>query len=520
MPTIDRQLREAWDALRAEGAQRRDFLRAIRIRHLRGIQDLRVTFPYPVCVLAGPNGSGKSTVLFACACGYQDPDRNPRDLAPGSLFPNFAHGRQGELSDAVETTELEFDYVQDGESYSMSWKRGKSWNRTFMGRRGGRQPTRALYLRTLANLTNPSEVRGLLQLARKPFRTEEVTPELLIFAHRILPRRYSNLSVIRAKARDLLFAEVEGDEAASYSEFHMSSGERAVLRISKDISRLRGALVLIDEVEAGLHPYTQQQAMLELQRIALRQQLQIVVASHSPVVLDSVPPEARIFLDRGPESDVRVMPPYRDIFQKALYGQSRDQLSILCEDAVAEAMVRGVLDVLNAEMGLRHDDFVVGRNTGRDEFPGHIRTLGKFGRLRDFLVVLDGDSRDLEKTIEGAAEEYGQRIRPLFLPDHRSPEFWIWKTLGGQTGRYGDELGLSATDLARRMREIEQLFAGSVRPRDKAKAALGTFAEELDRTAEDLARIAGRREAEAKRGEMARFRVELQEQINAWRQEG
>ena len=119
----------------------------------------------------------------------------------------------------------------------------------------------------------------------------------------------------------------------------MSSGERAVLRISKDISRLPGALVLIDEVEAGLHPYTQQQTMLELQRIALRQKLQIVVASHSPVVLDSVPPEARIFLDRDPTSEVRVMPAYRDIFQKALYGQSRDQLSFLCEDAVAEAIV-------------------------------------------------------------------------------------------------------------------------------------------------------------------------------------
>ena len=111
MPLIDRQLREIWDALRAEGAQRRDSLRVTRIKHLRGIRDLRVPFPYPVCVLAGPNGCGKSTVLFACACAYQDPDRGPRDFAPSSLFPNFAHGRQGELSDTVEGTELEFDYV-------------------------------------------------------------------------------------------------------------------------------------------------------------------------------------------------------------------------------------------------------------------------------------------------------------------------------------------------------------------------------------------------------------------------
>ena len=64
-----------------------DSLRVTRIKHLRGIRDLRVPFPYPVCVLAGPNGCGKSTVLFACACAYQDPDRGPRDFAPSSLFP-------------------------------------------------------------------------------------------------------------------------------------------------------------------------------------------------------------------------------------------------------------------------------------------------------------------------------------------------------------------------------------------------------------------------------------------------
>ena len=35
----------------------------------------------------------------------------------------------------------------------------------------------------------------------------------------------------------------------------MSSGERTILRISKDISQLENALVLIDEVETGLHPH-------------------------------------------------------------------------------------------------------------------------------------------------------------------------------------------------------------------------------------------------------------------------
>ena len=128
-----------------------------------------------------------------------------------------------------------------------------------------------------------------------------------------------------------------------------------------------------------------------------------------------------MFLDRDTETgQVRRAPLYRDIFQKALYGQSRDQLSVLCEDAVAEGVIRGVLDVLNVRMALRHEDVIIGKNTGRDEFPSHVRTLGKFGKLADFIVVLDGDSREMGEPAEGGR----RRIRTLvaaLVPAGRSP---------------------------------------------------------------------------------------------------
>ncbi len=203
----------------------------------------------------------------------------------------------------------------------------------------------------------------------------------------------------------------------------MSSGERTILRVSKAISRLENALVLIDEIETGLHPYTQQQMMLELQRIALRRRLQIIVATHSAVVLDSVPPEARIFLDRDPGSaDVRRVPAYRDIFQKALYGQSLDRLSILCEDDVSERLIGGALDVLNVRTGLRHQDVFVGRNTGQGEFPAHVRALGKFGKLHDFLFVLDGDADQMADRLRSVGESQGHWVDPLVLPGCRDTD--------------------------------------------------------------------------------------------------
>ena len=518
MSLIARQLEEVWDALRASGDQRRHMLEEVRIRNLRGIRDLRVPFNYPVCVLAGPNGCGKSTVLFASACAYRIPGHGSRKFAPGVLFPKFTDRLQGTLSDADGRTELEYYYLDGGQRLSMAWRRGKSWNRSFMGRTGTQQPERELYLRTLANLTNPSEVRGVLQLMRKQYRSERLSSDLLIFAHRILRQRYQRLSVISVQARDLLFAEVEGDGDVRYSEFHMSSGERTILRLSKDISLLEDALILIDEVDTGLHPYTQQQLMLELQRIALRRRLQIIVASHSPVILDSVPPEGRKFLDRDEQTaEVRLMPAYRDIFQKSLYGQSREQLSILCEDEVAEGVLLGVLDVLQPRLGLRHEDFVIGRNTGRNEFPSHIRTLGKFGKLKDFIFVLDGDSKHMKDSIKATAEEYGHRVQPLFLPGTTPPEGWIWEVLQSSSQDYAPLLGLAPSDMERRMQDIAQMLEGTVRRRHPAKDKLEAFASEVGRSASEIGRIVGRHEAERHGERVAGLLVQLEEQIDAWR---
>ena len=517
MPLLERQLTEVWDALRSQNTQRANALTEVRVRNLRGIRNLSVPFPYPVSVLAGPNGCGKSTVLFACACAYLVPGSGVRDYVPSSLFPNFTGGATG-LSDAADATELEYHYLDNGERNAMVWRRGKAWNRSYMGRKNGKQPERPLYLRTLANLTSPSEVRSLLQLVRQDLHTEQITEDLLIFAHRVLPRRYRTLSKIASPSKELLFAELEGSNQARYSEFHMSAGERAILRISKDVSALDDALVLIDEIDTGLHPYTQQQTMLELQRIALRKHLQVIVTSHSPVVLDSVPPEARIFLDRDEEtSELRRAPLYRDVLQKALYGQSRDRLSILCEDEVAEGLLHGFMDTLNPKIRLRHNDYIIGRDTGQAEFPGHIRTLGKFRRLDDFLLVLDGDSRHLENRLKSEAEHYGQSVQPLFLPGAGPPEAWIWQMLDNYRSEYAPSLGIALDDMEQRMRAIHQVAQGAVRSPSPDKVALAAFADENNLTVPEIARIVGRIEAGRSPGQASAFLTQLEEQVMAWR---
>ena len=198
MSLVNRELRDVWRSLRASGVERRFGLYDVRIRNLRGIRDLRITFDYPVSVLAGPNGCGKSTVLFACACAYRVPGRGPWEFAPATLFPHFAGGESTALADAVDPTELEFYYLHDAERLSMLWRRNKSWTRSFMGRRGGRQPQRPLYLRRFSGHAYPrAEQRA--NPAGTAAEVTDLSPELLIFAHRILPLRYRRLSLFRMR---------------------------------------------------------------------------------------------------------------------------------------------------------------------------------------------------------------------------------------------------------------------------------------------------------------------------------
>lgn len=516
---VRKNFEQVWDQLRAKGNVQSDFLTNVTITNFRSIRDLSVMFRFPVSVLAGPNASGKITVLLACACAYRKPgSQSSRDsYSPAALFPNLTLRKHPQYSDAPGHPAFEFLYIHPKKPTAMRWARGAAWSKSYMGQSGGEQPERHVYLRTLANLTNPAEVRSVLQIGQKGHYTlEELTSDLIAFAQWILPLRYDQMVEIRSKAKNLLFALRPGaDTTNNYSEFHMSAGERAILRLSKDLSRLKNALVLIDEIEAGLHPFTQQMLMLELLRLAVRNDLQIIVTTHSPVVLECVPVEGRIFLERRADNVV-VLPAYRDVIQKALYGQSIEKLSILCEDDVSESLILGVLDVLNPKLGLLPSDIVVGRDTGKDQFSQHIEALGKFKQLGSFVFVLDGDGRHLEEKLVKIGEQYAANVQPLFLPGN-VPEEWAWKMLRQHLEDYAPGLGLQNKHLLEQIEFADRLFSNATdHPNNIIKNKYFSFCEQLKTDHLALMRTLARQETQRGEGDIKIFADQLESQIRRW----
>ena len=173
MTALDRRLRGLWERLQLKKRHMPHFLTEVGISGIRGIEDLHVTFDYPVSVIAGGNASGKTTVLFAAACAYKVPSARGREYFPSTLFPDYSP-QVGPRSDEKRELMLEFNYATTRGSRYMRWRRAKGWNRSFGGRQDGGQPERPLYLRTLSNLSNPSEVRGVLSMSRLTTAPEEV----------------------------------------------------------------------------------------------------------------------------------------------------------------------------------------------------------------------------------------------------------------------------------------------------------------------------------------------------------
>ena len=515
---LEKRLQELWANLMGKKPHMPHFLQEIHLDGIRGIGDLRVSFEYPVSVIAGGNATGKSTVLFAAACAYKVPRAGVRDFVPSTLFPDF-RPKSGARQDERKEIILDFHYVTPVGRQSMRWRRVKGWNRSYFGRKKARQPERSVYLRTLSNLSNPSEVRGVLSMSRMKETPEErpLTALQIEFAQQMLPFRYSEVVNLTSGTKSLLFAAQE--RGSAYSELHMAAGERSLLRLAKEIAHLEGALVLIDEVEAGLHPFAQQVLMLQLQQLALRRSLQIIVTSHSPVVLDSVPPHGRIFLERDQAGTVTVRPPYRDVIQDALYGRSGQQLNVLCEDKAAEGVLRGVFDVLMPSMRIRRETVRIGRNTGAEEFPGHAKAFKNFNMIQNFVFVLDGDKQDSEVK-RRILESAGHDVTVLFLPGSEPTEIWVWDSLQAHTVRNAEELHVNAEELAIRIGNINQTYdSASDGPSEIAKAKLRSLSDAISMEGSDVCRRVAYKETLSEDSDIQPLVEDLKDIILRWRAE-
>lgn len=134
----------------------------------------------------------------------------------------------------------------------------------------------------------PSESGGVLELSRwESFKT---SVDALLFPKVLLPLTRENPSHLRI--------QLPGGETHAVHE--LSSGERQALIIVSRVFRAGEghSLVAIDEPDAYLHPALSSK-LLQALRPGLGTMGSLIMATHSPSILDSLPPDAIVRLSYG-----------------------------------------------------------------------------------------------------------------------------------------------------------------------------------------------------------------------------
>ncbi|MDP8237269.1 MAG: ATP-binding protein [Candidatus Erginobacter occultus] len=257
------------------------YLLQARLEHVRAFRGPTVTFEFPVTALIGPNGGGKSTVLGAAACAY-------RDIRPGIFFPKSAIGDDSMADWVIEYAAIdksinpEADIRRGCRFRQMRWKRNDVLMRPI------------LYF-SIERTVPAGEKPCFKKLMRSTYQHTGVQRDLDVTVaeqvEKILGKSVSQFHVTDIGTSDSF--HIGGDGTVEYSEFHFGAGESSVIRMVSAIeTTAENALILVEEIENGLHPVAIRRLVEYFVDVAQRRSSQVIFTTHSDYALDPLPAQA------------------------------------------------------------------------------------------------------------------------------------------------------------------------------------------------------------------------------------
>lgn len=285
------------------------FFKKVRIVDFRHLHNVTVSFEHPITVISGSNRCGKTSLLMTIACSHYNFDRP--DVVSGQI-------KRATWSDVVRFTY--HDLQSTDWSYAVTYREGNRSN-TLQGRRGMRSkkwsgvakkdgqighPTRTLpnggrhvCIIDLNRITPARHFSKVVYRKARGATRHNLTQaqRLVEYLSYILETPYSNIERLISHADSAIYCLSLG-ATPIYSSFNTASGEDVLINLLDQILDMpENSLVLIDEIEIGLHPKIQRRLMDILFMISMDHHIQFIMVSHSYAVIDSVPAESRIFLN-------------------------------------------------------------------------------------------------------------------------------------------------------------------------------------------------------------------------------
>lgn len=259
------------------------FLPKMKLLSVRSFDSQTITFDFPVTAVIGTNGGGKSTILGATALAY-------KDVKPGDFFPKSNIGDNSMANWRVEYDVLDRDvnntsaFPRNARFTKAKWRRDKVADRDVV----------VIPIQRTVPANEQAKFKHFIGIAaNSEVLKEPIEESVVAYVSRILgkdAKSYERVVLKNDKSKSILVG-MRG--ANDYSQFHFGAGEASIIEM---VSRIEGAddnsLILIEEIENGLHPLATEKMVEYLIDVAKRKSAQIVFTTHSEYALTVLPPKA------------------------------------------------------------------------------------------------------------------------------------------------------------------------------------------------------------------------------------
>lgn len=358
----------------------------------RGFVGEDITFDFPVTALIGPNGSGKSSVLGVAGCAY-------KPIKPGMFFPKSTVG-----DESMSGWRIEYDLIDKALNPRQLVKRSSNFRQAKWVR--GNVADRNVLFFGIERTVPAGEKTRYKRLMRSTYvhrlPLESLDPTVATQVEHSLGRSVADYRVTRFGTDDKFLVGRLG--ANQFSEFHFGAGESSIIRMVTTIEQAQeNSLILIEEIENGLHPVATRRMVEYLIDVASRKSIQAIFTTHSEYALAPLPSEA-IWASisgklRQGKLSVEAL--------RAVSGRVDKKLAVFVEDEFAKTWVD---TILRERLGADYDQVEVhavhGDGNAVATHRGHAANPAVTFKS---LCVIDGDSQQRDDATEGVVRLPGAK---------------------------------------------------------------------------------------------------------------
>lgn len=325
-------------------------LRKIHIDGFRGIYNIDFELDFPITVVSGLNGAGKSTIGQLAICAYKKPSTSVdykrqyiKDFFPISLADPKPISDEAKVIYFYETDDHKKPQELTISRANSAWSGYK------------RQPERHCYYVGFTVYIPKVERRDLsvyggatLQFTEK----REIDAEVIKKMARIIGHKYDDVTFQgishKGKESEVGIASRLG---YSYSENNMGFGEGRILyTVDKLETSPEQSLFILEEPETSLHESAQHEFAKYLLDVCYRRHHQIILSTHSSVIINALPPEARKLILRDETGvDIRNKISSNQVRSILSSGHVR-QLDICVEDIFAKVLLTEVIRIKKLDL--------------------------------------------------------------------------------------------------------------------------------------------------------------------------